>query len=245
MVLFPAARSEEIAAFYRDWTPTASRDFTTMLVWLTAPAADFIPDELHERPVIAVVGCHAGSVEEADAEVDGLRRLGPAADLYETQPYPQLQTMFDADLPAGGRYYFRGGFLPALSDEALATIHKFMQNKPSTRCELDMHHMGGAVRDVGDTDTAFADRWSDYMYNIIAIWEDPALDGLLRDWTREFAEALAVFGTGTSYVNFLPEGVDAETVRATYGAARYDRLVALKRRMDPTNLFHLNQNIRP
>jgi hypothetical protein len=90
-----------------------------------------------------------------------------------------------------------------------------------------------------------ADRRSDYMYNIIAIWEDPALDGLHRDWTREFAEALAVFGSGTSYVNFLPEGADADTLRATYGAARYARLVALKRRMDPANLFRLNQNIRP
>ena len=245
MVVFPADRIDEVAGFYRDWAVNLSRDFTTMLVWISAPAADFIPVELHERLVIAVVGCHAGTVEEADAELDAVRRLGPAADLYEAQPYPQLQTMFDPDLPAGGRYYFKGGFLPALSDGALATINKFMQNKPSTWCEVDMHHMGGAVRDVSDTGTAFADRQADYTYNIIAIWEDPTQDAVHREWAREFADAMAGFGSGTDYVNFLSEGVDTDTMRAAYGGERYDRLVALKRRMDPTNLFHLNQNIRP
>ena len=245
LVIFPAERGDEISGFYRDWALTVSREFTTMLVWMTAPAAEFIPRELHERPVITVIGCHVGSAQEADAELAALRRLEPAVDLYEPQPYPQLQTMVDADLPAGGRYYFKGGFLPSLSDGALAAIGKFMQNKPSTWCELDMHHMGGAVRDVGDADTAFADRQADYTYNIIAIWEDPAQDALHRDWARQFADALAGFGSGTDYVNFLSEGVDADTVRAAYGEARYRRLVALKRLMDPNNVFHLNQNIRP
>ena len=245
LVVFPADRGDEISDFYRDWAVTVSREFTTMLTWMSAPAADFIPEALHERPVIAVIGCHVGSVEEADAELAALRRLGPAVDLYEVQPYPQVQTMVDADLPAGGRYYFKGGFLPALSDGALAAIDKFMQNKPSTWCEVDMHHMGGAVRDVGDADTAFADRQADYTYNIIAIWEDPSEDAVHRDWARQLADALAGFGSGTAYVNFLPEGADTETVRTAYGEARYRRLVALKRRMDPTNVFHLNQNIRP
>lgn len=245
MLIFPAARGDEITGFYRDWAPTTSRHFTTMLVWLSAPSADFVPDDLRERPVIAVVGCHGGTVEQADAELGPLRRLRPAVDLFEPQPYPQLQTMFDADLPAGGRYYFKGGFLPALSDGALATIGKFMDNKPSVWCELDMHHMGGAVRDVGDADTAFADRQADYTYNIIAIWDDPARDAVHREWAREFADGLSGFGSGTDYVNFLSEGQDTEAVRAAYGKARYDRLVELKRRMDPTNLFRLNQNIRP
>ncbi|HEX2850691.1 MAG TPA: FAD-binding protein [Acidimicrobiales bacterium] len=245
MMIFPAERAEEIAGFYREWAHTASRDFTTMLVWLTSPPADFVPDGLRERPAIAVVGCHVGTLDEADAELAPLRRLAPVADLYEAQPYPQLQTFFDADLPAGGRYYFKGGFLPALSDGALSTINRFMHDKPSTWCELDMHHMGGAVRDVADADTAFADRQADFTYNIIAIWDDPSLDAVHREWTRAFADALAGFGSGTAYVNFLSDGSETDTVRAAYGADRYDRLVALKRRMDPTNLFRLNQNIRP
>lgn len=245
MLIFPADRSDEITGFYRAWASTTSRDFTTMLVWLSAPAADFVPEELRERPVVAVVGCHAGTAEQANVELAPLRQLLPAVDLFEPQPYPELQTMFDADLPAGGRYYFKGGFLPSLSDGALATIEKFMDNKPSVWCELDMHHMGGAVRDVGDAETAFADRQAEYTYNIIAIWDDPAQDAVHREWAREFADGLSGFGSGTNYVNFLSEGQDTETVRAAYGHARYDRLVKLKRRMDPANLFRLNQNIRP
>lgn len=245
MAIFPAVRAEEIASFYREWADTLSRQFTTMLVYLSGPPAEFLPAELRGQPVVAVVGCHCGDPEMAGAELGPLRALGPVADLFGPVAYPDLQTMFDADLPVGGRYYFKGGFLPSLSDGALAAIASFMASKPSIGCELDLHHMGGAVGDVGPDDTAFADRDAVYTYNIIAIWDDRAADDAHRSWARDFASALAGYGRGTTYVNFLSDGLDDATIRSAYGPARYDRLVALKRRLDPDNLFRLNHNIRP
>ncbi len=245
MAIFPAARADEITEFYRDWAPTLSRDFTTMLVHASGPPAESVPEELREQPVIAVGGCHTGPARAAADELAPLRGLCPAADLYTTQPYPELQGTFDADLPAGGRYYFKGGFLPSLPNGAHATIKSFMASKPSAWCELDLHHMGGAIADVGADDTAFGGRDAEYTYNIMAIWDDPAADADHRDWARAFAIALAAYGRGAAYVNFLSEQADPEAIRAAYGPARHDRLVSLKRRMDPGNVFHLNQNIRP
>jgi len=245
LVIFPGSRVDEIAAFYQDWSATLSRSFTTMLVYLSGPPADFLPEDLHAEPCIAIAGCHCGPAREAEAELAAVRALGPVTDLFGPVPYPELQTMFDADLPAGRRYYFKGGFLPSLGREALATMASFMGAKPSPWCEFDLHHMGGAVSDVGSEDTAFADRDAAFTYNIIAIWDDPAADAAHREWAREFATALARYGRGTDYVNFLSDGADDATVRAAYGPARHDRLVALKRRVDPHNLFRLNQNIRP
>jgi hypothetical protein len=245
MAIFPAARTDEIAGFYRDWAMTLSLEFTTTLVYLSAPPEDFLPAELHRQPVVAVIGCHCGSPEAAEAELAPLRVLQPVADIFGPVAYPQIQSMLDADVPAGGRYYFKGGFLPSLSDGALATINSYMAAKPSDGCQVHLHHMGGAVGDVGPDDTAFSDRDAAYTYNVIAIWDDPTADEPNRRWARDLTSALSVYGRGTAYVNFLSEQLDDVTLRSAYGAARYDRLSALKRRLDPDNLFRLNHNIRP
>lgn len=245
MAIFAGDRAGEVARFYRGWAETLSRDFTTMLVHLSGPPEDFLPAELHGAPVIAVVGCHCGRPEAADSELEPLRALNPAADLFGPMPYPAMQSIFDAEVPAGRRYYFKGGFLASLTDGVLDTIATFIAKKPSVTCELDLHHMGGAVCDVGDGDTAFAGRAAAFTYNILAIWDEPIDDDTHRNWARDFADALDQFGTGTTYVNFLSDRADGPKVRAAYGANRYERLTALKRRVDPANLFRLNQNVQP
>ena len=159
-------------------------------------------------------------------------------------PYPDLQSMFDADLPAGDRYYFKGGFLPALHDSVTGIVAEYMATRPSLRCEFDLHHMGGAVARVRAADTAFPDRSSPFMYNVLAVWTDPAEDEAHRTWARAFAAALDRVGGDRGYVNFLSEPEGEATVRRLFGDERYGRLVELKRKYDPANLFRLNQNIR-
>jgi FAD binding domain/Berberine and berberine like len=245
LVLFPWDRLAEVSSFYREYTSGLTDDFTTMLIGMTAPPVEWVPEALQMQPAVAIVGCHCGDPESAGVALALIRELGPAVDIFGPMPYTELQQMVDADLPAGRRYYFKGGFVSALSDEVVATIDDFMARRPSPVNELDLHHMGGAIARVGDNDTAFTDRSSPFMYNVIAIWDDPAEDGANQAWSREFAAALNSFGTGEQYVNFLGDAAPASQVQAAYGANRYARLQELKRRYDLGNLFHLNQNIRP
>jgi len=151
----------------------------------------------------------------------------------------------DADVPAGRRYYFKGGFQTALPDELVEVIVAWTRRRPSRSNELDIHHLGGAVGRVGQDATAFADRHSPFTYNVIASWDDRSEDEANRDWARGLAADLDRFGSGRAYVNFATDVTDAKSVEAAYGRECHDRLVVAKRRWDPENLFRLNQNIRP
>lgn len=245
LLLFPIERALEVARAYRRWLEDVSDACTTMLIFLSAPDEEFVPVGLRSRPAIAIAGCHVGTIEEAAAELAPLRALEPASDLYETVRYPAFQQAFDADAPAGRRYYFKGGFQTALPDEIVEEIVGWMRRRPSLRNELDIHHLGGAVARVGEDATAFADRRSPFTYNVIASWDDPSDDEANRDWARALSRELDRFGSGRAYVNFTTDSAEAGSVEAAYGRERHDRLVAAKRRWDPSNLFRLNQNVRP
>jgi len=245
LVLFPFDRTMEISAFYRDWIGELPDEFTTLLMLLTAPDEEFVPADLRGRPAVAIVGCHCGTEAAAETALAPLRQLGPAADLFEPMPYPGLQSMFDADYPAGDRYYFKAGFLPALTDAAARLIAEHMAKAPSPRNEFDLHHLGGAVARVRAGDTAFADRSTIFLYSIIAVWSEQSGDGANQAWARGFAADLARFSGDRNYVNFLTDPGSKSDVQRLYGDERYSRLLELKRRYDPGNLFRLNQNIVP
>lgn len=245
LAFYPIERGEEVVGAYRDMVAGVSDSFTTMLVFGPAPDEELVPPDMRGALSVAVVGCHTGSRPDADAELRPLRKLDPAADLFDSMAYPDMQRLFDAEFPAGGRYYFKGGFLPAMPDGAMDAVMQHMRARPSAASEFDLHHVSGAVHRVGEMDTAFSDRSANYTYNIVARWEDPADDDANRDWARSLAAALEPYGQGHGYVNFLSEKADVGSVEAAYGAERYRRLVDLKRRYDSGNVFRLNQNVVP
>lgn len=200
--------------FYRDYTATLPDEFTTMLIGLTAPTEDFVPPELQGQPAMAIAGCYRGGLTEAEAALAALRTLGPAVDLFGPMPYPALQLMFDADLPPGRRYYFRGGFLPALTNVVVAAIEDHLAIKPSPFDELDLHH---AAR-VEPAATAFGgDRAAAFTYNVLAIWDNPTDDEANQRWARRFADALDQFGDAQAYLNFRSEPADEATLTASHG----------------------------
>jgi len=238
-------RIEEVGHAYRDMVASLSDAFTTMLVLGPAPDDEFVPPEMRGALCAAVVGCSIADPADADAELELVHKLDPAVYLFDTMPYSVMQSLFDTEFPAGGRYYFKGGFLSTFSDGAMEVVIEHMRTRPSAASEFDLHHMGGAVHRVSEMDTAFSNRSANFTYNIIAKWQDQADDGTNRDWVRSLAAALEPYGEGRGFVNFLSEESDAHSVRAAYGAERYERLVELKRRYDPHNAFRLNQNVRP
>ncbi|MGH3522734.1 MAG: FAD-binding oxidoreductase [Mycobacterium sp.] len=240
LLLFPATRAVEVLRFYRDYVRACPDELTTWLSAITAPAADFVPEDLQGQAALAVLACHCGDPADAEAALAPLRALGPTVDLVESMPYPALQSMLDEDLPPGVRCYLKAGYTAEVTDALIEVIVEHTAAMPSTSSTFDLHHMGGAVSRVADDATAFGDRRSAFCFNVVGVWQDPAHDRVNRDWVGAFSAALEPFGTGGVYVNFTAEPGPARTA---YGAEKYARLRALKQEYDPTNLFRLNQNI--
>jgi FAD/FMN-containing dehydrogenase len=241
LMLFAAARTPEVLRFYRDYVADLGDECTTMLSAITAPAADFVPPPLRGEPAMAVALCHCGDPEDGAAAVAPLRELRPDVDLVDAMPYPELQQLFDEDLPHGIRCYLKAGYVPALTDAVIDVIAERTRPLSAPYTTFDFHHMGGAVARVDD-DTAFGGRRFPFCFNIVGLWHDPAQDELHTAYVREFSAALAPFSAAGVYVNFTAE---ADMTDVTYSRAKLERLRAVKREFDPTNLFRLNQNVRP
>jgi hypothetical protein len=244
-IFFAGERAEEVMRFYRDWVKTLPDELTTLVNLTTAPPAPFLPEASHGKPVVAVIAVHAGDPEEGRALVQPLKDLGdPVADLIGPMPYTMMQSLIDALWGRGAHNYMHSSYVDELDDAAIEATVDRHRAVPSPHSEIHFHHFGGAVARVGDDDTAFGGRQAQYVMNVIA--RSPDADGFEGnvDWARGTTEALAPVSREGAYTNFMGDAGD-ERLRSTYGPAKYDRLVALKRRYDPTNVFRLNQNITP
>jgi FAD/FMN-containing dehydrogenase len=159
-------------------------------------------------------------------------------------PYTALQSVLDASAPAGLQNYWKSHYLGGLDDDVIDTIVTHAGRMTSPLSAVQIHHLGGAVSRVGEDETAFSHRDAPYAFSVVSAWPDPQDAHRHIAWTRAFSAVMEPFSQGGVYMNFLGDEGD-ERVRAAYGAATYDRLVDLKTTYDPTNLFCLNQNIRP
>ncbi|GHH65383.1 FAD-linked oxidase [Promicromonospora soli] len=234
----------EVLRFYRDWIADSPDELTTIVVQRRAPALPVVPDELVGRHLIAVVVCHAGTVDDGERVMRPLTSFGrPLLDLCAPKPYLIHQSMFDASYPHGWWYYVRACDVAELTDDVIDIMVEHGRRIVSPITTLGLWQMGGAVARVGENETAFNGRDAGFTFNING--NSYTADGFdaEREWARGCWSALAPYHSGV-YVNFLmDEGT--ERVRQAYGPAKYDRLTALKRRYDPDNVFRLNQNIPP
>jgi FAD/FMN-containing dehydrogenase len=244
-IFFSGDRAGEVLRFYRDWSRELPDELTTMVNLTTAPPVPFLPESVHGKPVVAVIAVHAGDAADGRKMVEPLRELGnPVADLIDTIPYTALQTLLDPLWERGAHNYFRSAYVDEISEGAIDAMVERHRAVPSPNSEIHLQHFGGAIARVGEDDTAFGNRSAPYVLNVIA--RQPGPDGFERnvEWARGTAEALAPVSRDAAYVNFMGDARD-DRLRASYGDAKYERLVALKRRYDPDNLFRLNQNIAP
>ncbi|MEP6753524.1 MAG: FAD-binding oxidoreductase [Candidatus Dormiibacterota bacterium] len=244
-LVFPFDRAHEVCRAYREFVVELPDELTTLLSFANAPVDDSFPAELRGQPALFIGGCDLGSPPAAEERLRPLRKLGPAADFYPMTSYTDLQKAFDAEYPAGQRHYFKGGMVAQFTDELIEAIIEHIRVRPSQMSGLDWHHMGGACARVPTESTAFPDRSSAFIYNVLGNWIVGAEDEANRDWARRFALDLERLGGSASYVNFLSEPVAGTRPRAVYGGPKHERLTDVKRRYDPSNLFRLNQNITP
>jgi hypothetical protein len=166
----------------------------------------------------------------------------PVVDLLGPMPYTVLQSLVDPLWPTGIHAYFKSTNLARLDDALIGALAELQAQAPGPLCEIHVQQMGGAVARVGEDESAFSERDMPYVLNAVTGWVDPAGAGAHVEWARAVVATAADASTGRAYVNFLGDGGDA---RAAYGEDLYRRLAALKETYDPTNVFRLNQNIRP
>jgi hypothetical protein len=210
-----------------------------MLLFVTSPAG--------ER-VAALAVCYNGPPEEGEVVLAPLRAFGsPLADTIGPMRYPQIQQMFDEEFPAGLKNYWRSSFLEHLDDAGIEAIVERFRQAPSSQAAIAIEQLGGAVARVSAEDTAFNHRASRFNLLILGMWPEKHAKAENVGWVQSISEALAPNASSRVYVNYLGQSCDEGVgrVEAAYGPKAYARLVALKNKNDPENLFRLNQNIQP
>ena len=244
MIVHPLADARDVLRFYRDFLPTTPEELVCWFVLRKAPPLPFLPPEWHGREILALALCWSGDLEEGVREAAPLRAFGrPLADVVAPHPYAAWQTVLDPLLTPGQRNYWKSHDFRELSDGLIDVLVDYAGKLPDPQSEIAFAQLGGAVSRVPSAATAYTHRDAQFVLNVHGRWGDSAKDAACIGWARELFHAAGPFATGGVYVNFLTQE-EGDRIRAAYGG-NYDRLVRLKSRYDPTNLFRVNQNIKP
>jgi FAD/FMN-containing dehydrogenase len=244
LIVHPFARARELLASYREVASVAPDELTIWVVMRKAPPLPFLAMDAHGKPILAFAVCYAGAPADADRRLAPLRALGePLADVIGLQPYAAWQKAFDPLLTPGAFNYWKSHNFVALSDGLLDTLVNYVGTLPTPECEIFIGQVGGAINRVPADATAYPHRDANFIMNVHTRWRDRnEEEGAIR-WTRDLFSATAPHATGGVYVNFMPQD-ETDRVEGAYGS-NYERLLALKAKYDPGNLFQLNQNLRP
>lgn len=232
--------------FYREFSTNAPDEVSTIAVCGNVPPDPGFPAELHGHPYVLFGGLYAGSVEEGKKALQPLLDFGkPLLDFSGVKPYVEAQQAWDADYPDGHRYYWKSLNLTSFTDDVIDRIVKHARLMKSGHSTIDIWQIGGAVSRGSADKSAFNGRQAAFLLSPEANWEHPEDDDINIAWLREMIADMQDFSDGSAYLNFpgFQEEGDA-MMRKAFGP-QYERLAALKRKYDPTNLFSLNQNVKP
>ncbi len=244
LIVFPYDQAKEVLTRYRDFVATMPDELSVWMVTRKAPPLPFLPEEVHGKEIVALAVFYAGDPAEGEKLIEPLRSFGtPYGEHVGAQPYAAWQQAFDPLLGPGARNYWKSHNFTELSDGLLDSIIEYAGRLPSPQCEIFIGALGGQTNRVAPDTTAYAHRNIEFVMNVHGRWDRSEDDDRCITWAREFFTKSAPYATGGVYVNFMTEE-ERDRVGAAYGP-NYDRLVELKTKFDPTNLFRLNQNIPP
>jgi hypothetical protein len=244
LIVFPLAQAQTVLERWREFVPRMPAELNVWCLLRKAPPLPFLPPETHGKEIIALAVFHSGALDQGLHAITPLRGFGkPIGEHVGAVPYSAWQKTFDGLLAPGVRNYWKTHNFNSLHDRALQTLVEFAGRLPSSSCEVFLGVLGGKVSEVSPTATAYVARDAEFVMNVHARWERPADDGACVSWARELFQATGRYATGGAYVNFLSED-ETGRVRQAYGV-NYDRMVALKNKFDPQNLFCMNHNIKP
>ncbi|MCG8433292.1 MAG: FAD-binding oxidoreductase [Gammaproteobacteria bacterium] len=240
--------ARDIMRWYREFMSRAPLDLCTFLGLKTVPSSPPFPEEIWGRRICALISCYNGTQEQGEAAMQPVRDELPEP-IFEhlgSMPFPALQALFDALLPKGLQWYWKGDFVKELTDEAIDTHIEHAAQSPSELSLMHLYPIDGAVQEVAKGDMAWSCRDATWSMVIAGIDSDPVKAPVLRKWAKGYWEAVHPHNhqLGGGYVNFMMDDEGSTRVKATYGE-NYSRLVEIKRKYDPDNLFRVNQNIAP
>jgi FAD/FMN-containing dehydrogenase len=243
-ILYDISESADVLKWYRKLIHEIPDELSGFFAFLSVPPVPVFPEHLHLKKVCGVIWTYSGPLEKAEEVFKPIRAFkAPLLDGAGPIPQPVLQTMFDQLVPKGFQHYWRADFLKELSDEAIALHVKYGNAMPTPLSSLHLYPVNGAASRIPSTATAYNYRDAIWNMVILGMDPDPANNEKITAWTKEYWEAVHPYSAGGAYINFLgDEGEDR--VRAAYGK-NYDRLVTIKNKYDPGNLFRVNQNIKP
>lgn len=241
-VIHPLSEAAGLLRLYREFMRTAADDVQCFAFFFRVPPIPVFPEAFHGQVVIDLILFHADA--GAEAAFGPLLGVGnPIVSYVSRQPYVEAQKAFDAGIPDGQRWDSRAQDLTDLSDEVIDIVLSRMADLPGEFTSAYFAAGGGAMARVDGSATAFPHRHAPFGFHIMAGWSSPEQDERVTAWAQQLCDALGPHSTGGVYVNILGAG-EQHRIRAAYGD-NFDRLVELKQKWDPENVFRMNHNIRP
>ena len=243
-MFFELSDGPAILSYFDAFIRTAPREFGGFPAFQIAPPLPFVPEARVGEPFVAVVACWTGSANDGEKILQGFRDIAtPVAEHIGAMPYADLNGAFDALVPRGLQHYWKAAFVGDLTEEAIRTLMEHGPRVPVVNSTVHLYPINAACHDVAADATAWGHRDATYAVVIAGMWPDPADNEANTQWVKDFDAAIAPHSQGGGYINFASAD-DQSKVAENFGV-NYPRLQEVKRRYDPDNLFHLNQNIRP
>ncbi len=240
--LWPIEKTEEIMEWYQNFIHDAPDDLNGFISTMVIPGPPF-PEHLHNKQFIGIVWCYTGDMANIEELFKPIRAMNPLFEHVGEMPYPAIQTLFDGLFPPGLQWYWRADFFNELGPEIRAQHLKFGSQIPTPLSQMHLYPISGAAARVGKDETPWAYRDAQYAGVIVGVDSDAANSEKITNWCKSYWDALHPYSAGGAYSNFMmDEGQDR--VKASY-KHNYDRLVKIKTKYDPKNLFRVNQNIKP
>jgi FAD/FMN-containing dehydrogenase len=243
LIVFPMDQAKQVLKKYREFVKSTPEELNIWVVLRKAPPLPFLPVNVHGKEVIVLAIFFAGDISKGEKLINPLRSFGDAhGEHIGAQPYAQWQQAFDPLLTPGARNYWKSHNFTELSDGALDSIIEFAGKLPSPQCEIFVGLIEGAANRVPSNAMAYGHRDAKFVLNVHGRWDEAVQDETCIAWARAFFEASKPYASAGAYVNFMT-GDEGDRVAAAYGV-NYARLKQIKKKYDPENIFHNNQNIK-
>jgi len=243
-MLWQMEDAAEMIRWYRSFIAKAPDEVYGFFAFMTVPPGPPFPEHLHNKKMCGIVWCYTGGIKKAEKVFKPIRSFkAPALDMVGPIPHPVLQSLFDGLFPPGLQWYWKADFVRTLPDEAIALHLKHAAKLPTMQSTMHLYPINGAASRVKNSATPWCYRDAMWAAVIVGVDPDPGNKEKISTWAKEYWNALHPYSAGGAYINFMMEEGE-DRIRATYGK-NYDRLAKIKKRYDPTNLFRVNQNIKP
>jgi len=245
VVAWPASEASQVLELYRTLAGQAPLELTLVALMRMAPPAPWLPKDMHGKPIVALLACYSGTLEDGEKAVAPIKAFGkPVGDILVPRPYAQMQSLLDATQPKGRRYYWKSEYLPRIEPALCEKVIAHAARIRSPHSAVVLFQIEGALNQLDETHSPVGNRDAHYVLNVTGAWEQAADDAANIEWTRRAWTDMKAFSTGGNYINFLTDDESPERVEAALGKGR-TRLATVKAAWDGQNMFRTNRNITP